>query len=62
MLLYLNDQPCEVASGENLEHVFNALKIDVLKGMAVAVNNTVVAKLQWPQFKITEGDKIILIK
>jgi sulfur carrier protein len=62
MLLYLNDQACEVPSGESLEMVFNALKIEVQKGMAVAVNNAVVPKMQWPGFKINSGDKIILIK
>jgi sulfur carrier protein len=62
MLLYLNDQACEVPSGENLEVVFNELKIEMQKGMAVAVNNAVVQKSNWPTFKITAGDKIILIK
>lgn len=62
MLLYLNDQACEVPSGESLELVFNALDINVQKGMAVAVNNAVVPRMQWPHFKIIAGDKIILIK
>ena len=62
MLLYLNDQACEVPSGESLELVFEALKIDVQKGMAVAVNSVVISKINWPNFKIEAGDKIILIK
>ncbi len=32
------------------------------KGMAVAVNNTVVPKIQWAETLLQENDKVLLIK
>ncbi|OCX50431.1 thiamine biosynthesis protein ThiS [Mucilaginibacter sp. PPCGB 2223] len=43
-----------------------ALLIDVLQrpgqGMAIAINETIVPKIQWGNCKLNPGDKIIIIK
>jgi sulfur carrier protein len=62
MKVYLNDQPFDVSSDVNLEAVFMNFNIEVLKGMAVAVNNSVITRASWPAFILKDGDKIILIK
>jgi sulfur carrier protein len=46
----------------NLIVVLRAENITSLQGIAVAVNETVVPKLQWEQFLLSENDSVTIIK
>jgi sulfur carrier protein len=61
-MVFVNDKEYQLTEYSNLLKVLSELKIEMPKGIAVAVNNNVVPRSQWPQFKITEQDKIIIIK
>ncbi len=62
MYIYINDQKYELKQGSDLNELFSNLNIEVSKGIAVAVNDTVIPKREWNTYKINSEDKIILIK
>ncbi len=48
-------------SEKNLSLLFKDLKIDTPKGIAVAVNNTVISRNSWEEYLINDTDKITII-
>jgi sulfur carrier protein len=61
MKFFVNDKE-QYLNGENsLENLISKTISDT-KGIAVAVNNSVVPKNNWEKFQLKESDKIIIIK
>ena len=47
---------------QSLSDLFNSLKMDVSKGIAIAVNNMVVPRTDWDKSIVNINDKVIVIK
>jgi sulfur carrier protein len=62
MLVYFNENELEVDSTSNLFSMLETTGLDCQKGIAVAVNNTVVPRFQWESYTLQENDKILVIK
>mgnify|MGYP002712240043 CR=1 FL=1 len=60
MNIQLNNKPIEVQHSISIEELINSQTISS-KGIAVAVNGSVVSKSEWQNVKIKENDNIIII-
>jgi sulfur carrier protein len=61
-MIYINDMPYALGENNTLLKVFEENNIPLPKGIAVAVNTTVVPRLKWESFIINENDRILIIK
>lgn len=59
MTVYVNNQPVETDAGD-----IAALRIQLglPEMVAIALGNTVVPRPEWAERKLSEGDKLIIIK
>ncbi len=62
MEIYINDQLIQLASNATLLHAVELSVGDKQKGIAVAVNDTVIPKQEWSEKKLNHNDKILIIK
>ena len=63
MKVIMNDIPIELnGSGATLEQVISHSELKDFRGLAVAVNNTVIPRATWPAFIINENDSITIIR
>ena len=60
--IIVNDNPINCEEGASIQTMLSKLDLESLEGMAVAVNNEVIHKTQWPQHILKENDKIIIIR
>ena len=61
-MIYINDKEHLIDISKTLAEVFTFLNIDADKGIAVAVNEVVIPKINWNNFILKENDKVLLIK
>lgn len=61
MKLIVNNKPDEY-SLEHLNQLLQTLDLLESKGIAVAVNNKVVPKVNWNTFQLNENDTITIIR
>ncbi|WP_422133196.1 MULTISPECIES: sulfur carrier protein ThiS [unclassified Endozoicomonas] len=61
MQFFVNDQPLSFESPLTLEQLLEQIN-QAEKGVALAVNQEIVSRSQWPRRKVEEGDRITLIK
>ncbi|MEK6616834.1 MAG: sulfur carrier protein ThiS [Bacteroidota bacterium] len=61
MNLIINSEPKQF-SGENISELVETLKMLSTNGIALAVNDKVVSKTDWNNFKLNDNDKILIIK
>lgn len=61
MTIKINDKDYEVADGATVADVAAAYGI-APKGVAVAVNGSVVAPSQWESVTLADGDSLVVIK
>ncbi|HET7819459.1 MAG TPA: sulfur carrier protein ThiS [Bacteroidia bacterium] len=61
MNIFVNSEKKEF-SGKNISDLTVALNLVQVTGIALAVNEKVVAKTEWGKFCLQENDKIIIIK
>ncbi|CAK2007858.1 sulfur carrier protein ThiS [Vibrio crassostreae] len=57
----INEQPEQVAQSSSLSDIIQALSLPDL-GCVFAINNAVVARSQWQQTIVNEGDSISLFQ
>lgn len=64
MKISVNNQEKTLDSNHNIESLLSLLEInlDQQKGLAIAVNQEILNKADWNQYKIKDGDKLILIR
>jgi sulfur carrier protein len=64
MLLSLNGAPLEVpdATGARLLDVLAAAGLDDLRGVAIALDEEVVARRDWPACTLHEGQRIEVVR
>ena len=49
-------------SGKNISELMQELQLSTKTGIALAVNEKVIARTEWNKFELSDNDKILLIK
>ncbi len=62
MNVFVNNQTCELEKDSNLNSALEKNGISGQRGIAVAVNNSVIPKTEWQHKILSENDKITIIK
>jgi sulfur carrier protein len=62
MLIFLNNNPIELTIPISIPELLKMQNIPAERGIAIAVNNTVIQKKHWDDFQLNEADKITIIK
>ncbi len=60
--ILVNNTPLSVNTKATLMDVLNEQQFTSQKGIAIAINNTVIAKTNWAHHQINNNDKITIIK
>jgi len=60
--VYINDRPTEIEPGETLMEVVRAFGLAEKKGVAVAVNGSVVPRTGWLTRALAPADRILVIQ
>ncbi len=61
MTITINNQPYNFSENSSLENAINSLSLDETKGIAVAINETIIPKNKWCETILQHEDKIIII-
>ncbi|KQS27924.1 sulfur carrier protein ThiS [Dyadobacter sp. Leaf189] len=62
MEITVNDQSCEIPDHYSVHQLLSGFFPDSLKGVAVAINQSVLARSEWERRKLQPHDRITLIK
>lgn len=62
MTVFVNNSPLNSDRALTLYEVLQQQSLHEQKGIAVAVNNAIVPKLQWGSFTLDNEDRITIIK
>jgi len=62
MQIAVNGEMKEVKEALLLSELLPELGITKTAGLALAVNESVVARSQWEQFALTQNDKVLIIR
>ncbi len=62
MTVYVNNEPRELPAPVTLHELLAACQFPSQRGMAIAVNNKVIARTAWDVHPLQAGDKIMLIR
>jgi sulfur carrier protein len=62
MELMVNNKTEKLQTGNKLSEMLLQLNLLDKRGIAVAVNNTVISKPNWQQFELKQNDKITIIR
>ena len=60
--LLVNGQPHPVPAGGTLQALLEPMGVDRRKGVAVAVNDVVVPRREWPRRIVMGGESVIVIQ
>lgn len=61
MNVFCNSEAFAIEHNATLNDFLISQSMDKKKGIAVAVNNTVVKRPEWNSFELNENDKILII-
>lgn len=61
-MIYINDKAHPFEQDQTVSALLSTLNIDDSKGIAVALNNNVIAREKWEKHIINDNDKLLLIK
>lgn len=61
-MIYINDIAYDLEQARSLFDVIHSLKLDAGKGVAIALNNKVISRSEWPNCQVNPNDKLIVIK
>ena len=62
MVCYVKNTPHETAHAETLTQLLARLALDQTRGLAVAVNDTVVPRAEWAAHALKEQDRVTIIR
>ena len=62
MEITFNNNPQQIKEQSSVQIIINDLIGEKQKGIAVAVNETVVPKAQWDIYELQPNDKVLVIK
>ncbi|TKG94024.1 sulfur carrier protein ThiS [Puteibacter caeruleilacunae] len=61
MNVFVNEEVIELQTDASLTFLLEQLNTPT-KGIAVAVNQQVIQRTEWDQFKMTENDQVLIIR
>lgn len=61
-VIFVNDRPRALAARATLLALLNELGFTARKGVAVAVNGTVVPRSEWPVRELVAADRVLVIQ
>ncbi|MEI6507148.1 MAG: sulfur carrier protein ThiS [Bacteroidota bacterium] len=61
MNVFINNKEHNLTQTKNLFEVLTDVNLISQRGIAVAVNNTVIPKSEWEKYQLNENDKITII-
>ena len=62
MNIYINNKQQEIASGAPIMEALQSMNITAQKGIAIAINDTVVPRGEWETYVLKANDHITVIK
>lgn len=62
MVLFINNQKKDFDGTPSVADLLNVLQIENTRGLALAVNNQVVSKVDWNTFSFQENDHVTIIR
>ncbi|TGD79678.1 sulfur carrier protein ThiS [Hymenobacter wooponensis] len=62
MIYYVNNTPQEAAEIRTVAEVMTDLQLAGKRGLAVAVNDTVVAQPEWASYTLQSNDRVTIIR
>ena len=62
MKVLVNNTEQETSNKQSIQGLLDELAINAQKGAAVAINNVVIRKTEWPNYQLNANDKITIIK
>ena len=62
LTICVNDEPRALAGATTLAALVRALGLAERKGVAVAVNKSVVPRAAWPAHPLHDGDRVLVIR
>ena len=62
MEIIFNNISQQVEENTSIQHVLNTLIGEKQKGIAVAVNQTVISKTEWANYTLKNNDQVLVIK
>lgn len=62
MVYYVNNAPQEVAAACTVAEALTRLAMTSSRGVAVAVNDAVVPRAEWPAHRLREADRVTIIR
>ena len=60
--IHVNDRPTKVGEGATLDSLLHGLGLSAKKGVASAVNGSVVPRASWAGRSLLNGDKVLIIQ
>ncbi len=62
MKILLNNIHTEITNGISISELLGVQQIQAERGVAIAINNTVIPKATWSEYILKENDKITVIR
>ncbi|MDX5346675.1 MAG: sulfur carrier protein ThiS [Hymenobacteraceae bacterium] len=62
MTIYINNQPEEFSQPQSLTQILDKLQLQHTRGVAIAVNNQIISKTNWPEHLLRDNDKVTVIR
>ncbi|MGK0289601.1 MAG: sulfur carrier protein [bacterium] len=63
MKIYVHDEETQIEEDTNIDTLIDILNLTARKkGIALAVNENVIPKTEWDQFRFQESDKVLIIQ
>jgi sulfur carrier protein len=62
MNVYINSKEHELQSEARIPDALEILNLTAAKGIAIAINNSVVPRSEWEGYILQPGDKVTLIR
>ena len=62
MTIYVNNEPRKLTAPTTLQDILPAAGVQSVRGLAIAVNNQVIARTTWNAYALKAGDRITLIR
>jgi len=62
MVVFINNEKKELQNQTTLQSLLTGLKLESSKGIAIAVNQEVIPKVNWENHHVQENDKVTIIR
>jgi sulfur carrier protein len=62
LTIRVNDEPRALSRGTTLLDLARDLGVAERKGVAIAINDSVVARAAWPTHSLADGDRVLVIR